>query len=521
MSKKIKGFTLLEFLIVIVIIAVLAAIVFPRYFGQVHRAKEAEAVQSLGAIRSAELTLQGISGQFVAAADELGIKSFLGLTIGGGAYRYKVIDATAENFLAVATPLDLLDNWLQEIAVNKDGFVGYSPAGGGFAGGSSGDSGGGSSGGGSSEGGSGSGSTGSSGSASAGYSTGGGTVTTAIVSPVATYSTLTEATYLDASLEAPTGLQLTANDGWLVLNFAGNSNAGGYQIYRRENTPIPEGQTATYENLAPTTVWRGSTWADGVDNSKKYCYAVKSLKQNTSTGGWTESEMSQEVCGQAAPNTDYENKSTDAITTLTGKSESFSAALEPPVASSDPARTPSTWNDVVTFLGLNNIPVLFGNMYDITGATGGKETTLGEYNPITHAIILNSKYANAPKEMIASVIAHEGLHAMWDADWDSGAKLFGRPPDTWVRPAAFVDPRSQNSTKQEYNSFVGGFQVWNALKNSVPEGSMDSTTIALWNSWVATEAAFFSEGGDPVAFTDTSVTQFFSSLSAYSELLDY
>lgn len=515
MLRKLKGFTLLEILIVVIIIGTLAALIIPRMLGQIQKAKETEAVQNLGAIRSAELTLQGLAGQFVAAADEIGIQSALGLTVGGGAYRYKIIDATAENFLAIATPLDVLNNWLQEIVMDKDGFVGYSPAGGGDV--SGGSSGGDSSGGGSSGSDSSSGSTGGSAGGNYGYYSGGGTITTTIISPVVTYSTLTEATHLDTSLAAPTGLQLTPNDGWLVLNFSENASAGGYQIYRRENI---EGQTTDYVNLTPTISWGSSLWADGVSNDKEYCYAVTSLKQDTSSGSLAESEKSQEVCGKAASNSVYETKSTDAMTTLTDNSKSFSALLEPPAASDDPARTPSTWDDVVTYLELSDIPILFGNMYDIAGTTGGAETILGEYNPIVHAIILNSRYAGAPKEMIASIIAHEGLHALWDQDWDSGGKVLGRPPATWVKPAAFVDPRSQNSLKQEYNSFVGGFQVWNALKDKITE-SMDSTAVALSNSWEATETAFFSEGGNPVAFTNTSVTQFFRSLSVYSELLDY
>lgn len=156
MLKKFKGFSLIEVLIVAVVLGVLAAIIIPSILGQVHKAKEAEAVQSLGSIRLSELNLHGMAGQFVAAADETEIKSALGLALGGGFYRYKIIDATQANFLAIATPLDLLDNWLQEIAIDKDGFVGYSPIGTGSV--SGGVSSGGSSGGGSSDGGSGGGS---------------------------------------------------------------------------------------------------------------------------------------------------------------------------------------------------------------------------------------------------------------------------------------------------------------------------------------------------------------------------
>ena len=51
---KIKGFTLTEVLIVVVILGVLAALALPRFFGQDERGVVAEAVAHLSAIRQAE-----------------------------------------------------------------------------------------------------------------------------------------------------------------------------------------------------------------------------------------------------------------------------------------------------------------------------------------------------------------------------------------------------------------------------------------------------------------------------------
>lgn len=53
LSSKKKGFTLLELLIVIVVLAVLAGLALPRYLQTVGRSKEAEGWQTLAAIRSA------------------------------------------------------------------------------------------------------------------------------------------------------------------------------------------------------------------------------------------------------------------------------------------------------------------------------------------------------------------------------------------------------------------------------------------------------------------------------------
>ncbi|MBU9888303.1 MAG: type II secretion system GspH family protein, partial [Candidatus Omnitrophica bacterium] len=129
MTGKTKGFALLEVLIVAVVLCVLAAVIIPRVLGQVQKAKEAEALQNLGAIRKAELDLHAFSGRFMAAVDEIAIQTVLGLAVESRFYRYRIIDADQENFLAIATPLDLLNNWLQEISIDKDGFVGYVPFG--------------------------------------------------------------------------------------------------------------------------------------------------------------------------------------------------------------------------------------------------------------------------------------------------------------------------------------------------------------------------------------------------------
>ena len=54
MKKRIWGFTLIELIIVIVIIGILAVIAIPKYFTNIDKARKAEALSTMGAIRDAE-----------------------------------------------------------------------------------------------------------------------------------------------------------------------------------------------------------------------------------------------------------------------------------------------------------------------------------------------------------------------------------------------------------------------------------------------------------------------------------
>lgn len=53
MKRKVKGFTLVELLVVLAIIATLLAIAVPRYFQHVDRSKEAVLHENLAAVRDA------------------------------------------------------------------------------------------------------------------------------------------------------------------------------------------------------------------------------------------------------------------------------------------------------------------------------------------------------------------------------------------------------------------------------------------------------------------------------------
>jgi len=65
--KRKKGFTLIEILIVVIILAVLAAMILPRFMGQTENAFIAEAQQQLGVLRRAEINAVDMSGAATAA----------------------------------------------------------------------------------------------------------------------------------------------------------------------------------------------------------------------------------------------------------------------------------------------------------------------------------------------------------------------------------------------------------------------------------------------------------------------
>ena len=65
MRRVIKGFTLLEILIVVIIVGILAALAIPYYVKTAESSKAAEAYNNLSAIRQAELVHYGRTGYFI------------------------------------------------------------------------------------------------------------------------------------------------------------------------------------------------------------------------------------------------------------------------------------------------------------------------------------------------------------------------------------------------------------------------------------------------------------------------
>ncbi|OQA56470.1 MAG: Fimbrial protein precursor [Candidatus Omnitrophica bacterium ADurb.Bin277] len=103
-----KGFTLIEVLIVIVIIAILAALILPRILPQTEKAYVSEALQMLGTLKRAQMTLLDVTnnedGDWLAVAsntddnlEKLGIK-----IMEGAAFTY-TCDASNKSCTATRT----------------------------------------------------------------------------------------------------------------------------------------------------------------------------------------------------------------------------------------------------------------------------------------------------------------------------------------------------------------------------------------------------------------------------------
>jgi len=437
--NKTEGFTLLEVLITVVVITALAVLVVPRVLNQLEKAKTAEAISNLGAIRSAELLLHSLTGKFVAAEDEAGIESALGLSIKGLFYNYKIIDANGENFLAMAIPLGFLENWLEEIQINKDGFVGSSMGNmgsGGEGGGSAGGSGGGSGGGGS-------------GSSSGGNSGGGGGYSTAIGYTVTWGSVagrtipVSSSRTTDTKMPYPTNVTATSNDGWLHVGWDSGTTGSYNIVYRATKTDGVIGEFQILTGGIP-----GDGWSDQVANGTEYCYQVTSYDRDKNKESIPSSPS---VCQTATAS------SAGALAAIETKSD-----LDASQGAIANAEGVSSGEQIIEWLNAQAMPVLYGRTS--CSVVEGQQVCTGAYqDPNTNTIIISTDYAsNYPKSAV--LLSHEALHAVWGKDYDEyllgipGRPQYGTPPN----PPGGI--RSSNSIDQEYRAFLTMYQVYYDLK---------------------------------------------------------
>ncbi len=152
------GFTLLEIVICLTIVGVAAALAFPVYVGQVEKAREAEALVHMGAIRRAEILAHQEGGTFLNADNAAEIQDRLYIGVQENFFTYKVVEATDSTFKIIATRLGALMETMGPMTItmgpsgeitNSETFTtpvagaGGGSSGGGYGGGSSGGGGGG------------------------------------------------------------------------------------------------------------------------------------------------------------------------------------------------------------------------------------------------------------------------------------------------------------------------------------------------------------------------------------------
>ncbi|HEY9738697.1 MAG TPA: type IV pilin-like G/H family protein [Trichocoleus sp.] len=114
------GFTLIEMLVVIIIVAILAAIALPAFINQARRAQQGEALTYIGAINRAQQAYRLDSITFADSIDRLNI----GLAGNTQLYQYSVLEGSSRIAHAAAFPQDeSLEGFsgVVYVSINPDG----------------------------------------------------------------------------------------------------------------------------------------------------------------------------------------------------------------------------------------------------------------------------------------------------------------------------------------------------------------------------------------------------------------
>ena len=106
--KKNSGFTIIEVIVTVIVLAILASLTMVIYWKIQEKAKNAEAYPNMHTIRTAEFLKRAEGDTFVNASNTDEINKLLGIQISENLFTYKVINATATDFKIIATRLGAL-----------------------------------------------------------------------------------------------------------------------------------------------------------------------------------------------------------------------------------------------------------------------------------------------------------------------------------------------------------------------------------------------------------------------------
>ena len=98
MLRKIKGFTLIELMIVVAIIGIMAAIAIPNFISYMCKSKQSEAKTNLGAISTSQEAYAAETNSYSSSFSTIGF-----VTKGSPRYTYVIDTANTTAFRAVAS----------------------------------------------------------------------------------------------------------------------------------------------------------------------------------------------------------------------------------------------------------------------------------------------------------------------------------------------------------------------------------------------------------------------------------
>lgn len=94
------GFTLIELMLTIIIVAVLAAVALPAYQSQMIKGRRSDAVNALSAVQQAQERLRANQPSYSESLSDLGVSA----NSQGGHYAIELTKVTSSGYVATATP---------------------------------------------------------------------------------------------------------------------------------------------------------------------------------------------------------------------------------------------------------------------------------------------------------------------------------------------------------------------------------------------------------------------------------